>query len=138
MTRLSFERAALLGCVGVAAEIVFTALTDPSGGLRLIGYSYVWMLPLYALLYPGMYLMRPYVGRWAWPWRASAYAAGIMLLELITGLLLHAALGQAPWEPNYRGHAWCVLGVMRLDYFPFWAAGALVFERACRLVGGWS
>ena len=130
------ERAALMGCVGVSAEVVFTALTAPSGGKRLIGYSYLWMIPLYALLYPGFALLLPFVGDWAWPWRASIYAAGILFFELVTGLILHAALGEAPWEPNYRGHRWCVLGVMRLDYFPAWAAGALVFERAFRLIAG--
>lgn len=136
MILLHLERAALMGCVGVAAEVIFTAFTEPSGGKRLIGYSYIWMFPIYALLYPGLTLLRPYVGNWAWPLRASVYAAGIMFFELITGLILHAALGEAPWEPNYRKHRWCVMGVVRLDYFPAWAAGALVFERACRLIGG--
>lgn len=136
MILLHLERAALMGCVGVAAEVVFTAFTEPQGGKRLIGYSYIWMFPIYALLYPGMTLLRPYIGEWAWPWRASFYAAAIMLFELITGLILHAALGEAPWEPNYRTKRWCVCGVVRLDYFPAWAAGALVFERACRLIGG--
>jgi hypothetical protein len=136
MILLHLERAAVMGCVGVAAEVAFTAATEPQGGKRLIGYSYVWMFPIYALLYPGMTLLRPLIGEWAWPWRASVYAAGIMFFELITGLVLHAALGEAPWEPNYRTHRWCVFGVVRLDYFPAWAAGALVFERACRLVSG--
>jgi len=136
MILLHVERAVLLGCVGVAAEVVFTAFTEPQGGKRLIGYSYVWMFPIYALLYPGMALLKPYVGGWAWPLRASFYAAGIMVFELITGLILRAAVGEAPWETNYRGKRWAVFNLVRLDYFPAWAAGALIFERACRLVGG--
>lgn len=136
MILLHLERAAVMSCVGVAAEVVFTAFTEPQGGKRLIGYSYVWMFPIYALLYPGMTLLRPFIGEWAWPLRASFYAAAIMIFELITGLILHAALGEAPWEPNYRTKRWCVFGVVRLDYFPAWAAGALIFERACRLIGG--
>jgi hypothetical protein len=136
MMLLHLERAAVMGCVGVAAEVVFTAFTEPQGGKRLIGYSYVWMFPIYALLYPGMTLLRPFIGGWPWYARASFYAIAIMVFELITGLVLHAALGEAPWEPNYRKHRWCVCGVVRLDYFPAWAAGALIFERACRLIGG--
>lgn len=136
MILLHLERAAVLACVGVAAEVVFTAFMEPQGGKRLIGYSYVWMFPVYALLYPGMLLLKPYVGGWAWPVRASFYAAAIMFFELLTGLVLRAALGEAPWEANYRGKRWAVLSLVRLDYFPAWAAGALIFERACRLVGG--
>lgn len=128
------ERAAVLACAGVAAEVLFTALTEPQGGKRLIGYSYIWMFPVYALLYPGFRILTPLVGGWAWPVRAALYAALIMAFELLTGLTLRAALGSAPWEPGYRGKRWCVLGLVRLDYFPAWAAGALIFERVYRLV----
>ena len=128
------ERAAVLACVGVAAEVLFTALTERASGKRLAGYSYVWMFPVYALLYPGFGLLRPIVGAWAWPLRAAIYAALIMGVELLTGLILRAALGEAPWERNYRGKHWCVMGLVRLDYFPAWAAAALVFERAFLLV----
>jgi len=130
------ERAALLACVGVAAEVVFTAFLEPKGGKRLIGFSYVWMFPVYALLYPGFLVLRPLVGAWAWPLRAALYAAGIMVFELLTGLVLRAALGEAPWEVQYRGKPRVVLGLVRLDYFPAWAAAALVFERAFRIVAG--
>ncbi len=136
MILLHAERAAVLASVGVAAEVFFTAFTAPQGGKRLIGFSYAWMFPVYALLYPGLRLLTPLVGGWPWPLRASVYAAGIMTFELLTGLLMRAALGEAPWEPGYRGRRWCVLGLVRLDYFPAWAAGALVFERAYRLVAG--
>jgi hypothetical protein len=136
MILLAVERCAVLACVGVAAEVAFTAFTEPQGGKRLIGYSYVWMFPIYALLYPGIALLRPFIGACWWPWRASVYAAGIMAVELIVGLILRAALGEAPWEANYRGRRWTVLGLVRLDYFPAWAAGALIFERVFRLIGG--
>jgi len=130
------ERAVLLACAGVAAEVVFTALASRRGGRRLIGHSYLWMFPVYALLYPGFFFLRPLVGAWPWAARAALYAALIMAGELAAGLLLRAALGEAPWEPEYRGRRWCVLGLVRLDYFPAWAAGSLFFERAFRLVAG--
>ena len=127
------ERAALLACAGVAAEVLFTALTQPSGK-RLMGYSYAWMFPVYALLYPGFRLLLPLAGAWAWPLRAALYAALIMLVELLTGLALRRALGEAPWEPSYRGKRYCALGLVRLDYFPAWAAAGLAFEAAYRLL----
>jgi hypothetical protein len=128
------QRAALMACVGMAAEIVFTAFTSVQRDRRLIGYSYVWMFPIYALLYPGFRLLLPFVGSWAWPLRGALYAALIMIIEGLTGLALRAALGEAPWEPEYRGKRWAVLDLVRLDYFPAWALGALVFERAYVLI----
>lgn len=124
------ENALYLACLGVAVEVAFTAATAPSGGPRLIGYSYVWMFPIYALLQPGFSLLRPKTGSWPWPARAALYAALLMSVELLTGLVLRAALGEAPWEPGYRGQRWCVFGLVRLDFFPAWAAAALFFERA--------
>ena len=125
-----------MACVGMAAEIVFTAFTSGKRDRRLIGYSYVWMLPIYALLYPGFRLLLPHVGGWAWPLRGALYATLIMFVEGLTGLALRAALGEAPWEPGYRGKRWAVLDLVRLDFFPAWALGALVFERAYRLIAG--
>ena len=135
---LHFERALLMASVGVCAEIVFTAFMDArrTRDPRLIGYSYVWMVPIYALLYPGFRLLLPLVGNWAFPLRGVLYAAGIMICELLTGLALRAAIGEAPWEKEYRGKRWAVLDLVRLDFFPAWAAGALVFERAYGLIVG--
>ena len=132
---LHLEKTLLLASAGIAAEIVFTALCNArKNGMRLIGYSYVWMLPIYMLLYPGFMVLTPIAGGWAWPLRAAFYAALIMVFELITGLILRAAIGEAPWEPEYRGHTWAVMSLVRLDYFPAWALAALVFERAYRLL----
>lgn len=134
MSALDLQRTALLACVGIAAEVFFTAATAKKRDRRLLGYTYVWMFPIYALLYPGFALLLPYVGAWAWPLRASFYAIMIMIFEGITGLIIRAAVGEAPWECEYRGHKWAVGDLVRLDFFPAWAAGALVFERAYRLL----
>ncbi len=131
---LHLERTILLACVGVAAEVVFTALTSGKRDRRLLGYSYVWMFPIYALLYPGFRLLLPLVGDWAWPLRGALYAVLIMVCELLTGQAIRAAVGEAPWEPEYRGQRWAVFSLVRLDFFPAWAAGALLFERAYRLL----
>jgi hypothetical protein len=128
------EKTFLLACVGVTAEVVFTALIDPNRWPRLRGVTYIWMIPIYGLLYPGFSWLVPRMGDWAWPLRACAYAAIILLGELVTGLILKAVLGEAPWEPGYRGKPRVVAGVMKLDYFPAWALGALAFERAYRIL----
>ncbi len=133
---IHLERTLLLACVGVAAEVVFTAVLSEKRDRRLLGYSYVWMFTIYALLYPGFRLLAPVMGGWAWPLRAAAYAALIMVFEMLTGLALRAAVGEAPWESEYRGKRWAVLDLVRLDFFPAWALGSLVFERAYRLIAG--
>ena len=134
---IHFERALLLASAGITAEIVFTALCNiKKNGMRLIGYSYVWMLPIYALLYPGFMVLTPVTGSWAWPLRGIFYAALIMVFELLTGLLLSATIGEAPWEPEYRGNKWAVMNLVRLDYFPAWSAAAIVFERGYRVLVG--
>ena len=63
-----------------------------------------------------------------WPiiCRAAIYAVMIMCGEFITGsILMH--FGVCPWD--YTDARYSIRGVVRLDYFPFWAAAGLVFER---------
>lgn len=128
-------RSLLLACVGVTGEVVFTALMDRKDA-RLEGYTYVWMIPIYMALYPGFAWLLPRVGAWHFLARGAFYAALIILVELLTGLALKALLGQAPWEAHYKGKPHVIGGVANLDFFPFWAAGALVYERFFRLLAG--
>lgn len=128
-------KALVLACVGVTGEVLFTAAMERKD-LRLKGYTYAWMLPVYMALYPGFAWLTARMGDWHFLARASLYGALIILGELVFGLLLKAALGQAPWEPEYKGRPRVLCGVANLDYFPAWAAGALVYERCYRLLSG--
>ena len=87
-----------------------------------------------ALRHRGFRLLEPLSGEWAWPLRGAFYAVLIMIFELLTGLILRKTIGAAPWEQEYRGNKWAVMDLVRLDFFPAWAAGALVFERAYRVL----
>lgn len=128
-------KALVLACVGVTGEVVFTAVMDRKD-LRLKGYTYVWMLPVYMSLYPGFAWLGARMGHWHWAGRAALYGALLILGELLFGLLLKALLGQAPWEPEYKGKPRVIAGVANLDYFPAWALGALVYERCYSLLAG--
>jgi len=119
----------VLACVGVAMEVAFTSLMEfsSSGSRRLMGKSYLWMFPIYALLYPAFVYLRPVLGRKPWWARAGLYTAGIFLVEYLTGWGLRLATGACPWD--YGNARWAVQGVIRLDYAPLWAGAALGYER---------
>ncbi|GIV34444.1 MAG: hypothetical protein KatS3mg031_1979 [Chitinophagales bacterium] len=122
------------GCLGITAEIFFTAVYDILQGraeipLMLKGQSYIWMFPIYGLA--GI-LFPPIIKRlkeWHVLLRMCLYATGILAVEFITGWLLDITTGQCPWE--YK-EGWHVLGYIRIDYFPLWALFGLLVEKTLR------
>lgn len=124
-------RALLIACVGLSLEVVFTALVSrrESGNWRLMGHTYVWMIPIYALVYPFLALLRPWVGPWPFWLRGPFYVALIYAVEYASGWLLRKLTGECPWEHGYRGNRWAVHGLIRLDYAPAWLGACWLFER---------
>jgi hypothetical protein len=59
--------------------------------------------------------------------RAAAYGAGILVVEYASGRVVRRLLGRVPWD--YGGTRFAVDGLVRLDYFPLWAAFGLGLER---------
>jgi uncharacterized membrane protein len=59
--------------------------------------------------------------------RAAAYGAGILVVEYASGRVVRRLLGSVPWD--YRDARFAVDGLVRLDYFPLWAAFGLGLER---------
>lgn len=55
------------------------------------------------------------------------YGAGILGAEYASGLLLRGFVGHVPW--NYGDARFSVDGLIRIDYFPLWAAFGLGLER---------
>lgn len=118
----------IFGVVGITAEVVFTGLLDiiKNRRLRLHGFSFIWMFPIYGLL---AWLFPP-VGEWAaplpWYLRGLIYMAGIYLVELICGSVLTALTGSHIWQYtdrlNYKGQ-------ITLLYAPVWFGLGLVVER---------
>ena len=121
----------LFACIGVAFEVVFTAVTDfpKNRSWRLLGYSYIWMLPIYALIPVFLGILYPWMGAWPLLARVSAYAGLLMVVEYVTGWILRRTTGACPWESNYYGSRWAIHGLVRLDYFPSWAFACFLFEK---------
>jgi hypothetical protein len=59
--------------------------------------------------------------------RGAVYGLGVLGVEYASGRLLRRLLGSAPWD--YGRARFAVDGLIRLDYFPLWAAFGLGLER---------
>ena len=80
----------ILACVGVAFEVVFTALANfrENRNWRLMGQSYIWMFPIYALLYPAFHFLYPFFECWAFVPRGLLSVAILFVVEYISGWIL--------------------------------------------------
>jgi len=137
--------------LGVVCEFLFTAIVDlinprflkswnafqkessdevPSWriqgrDIRMQGYSFLWMLPIYAL----MILIEPLkevFSEVSFLLRGVIYVVGVWVLEYIAGFIIKKISGRCPWdysEAKYNLH-----GYIRFDFFPFWFALMMFIE----------
>jgi uncharacterized membrane protein len=132
VTRASNPRRFLAyGLTGWCAEVLFTGIHDfiRHRDPRLPSRTSLWMFPIYGLARP---LFEPLHDRLeaddvAPVRRALAYGVGFLAVEYATGKILRRLIGEAPWD--YSEAAANVDGLVRLDYFPLWAAAGLALER---------
>lgn len=135
---ISLTHLGLMVALGLACEVVFTALADypRTKDRRLPGYTYLWMVPIYAVVYPALLWLYPLVQAWPWAARGALYVGIIYAVEYSTGWALRLAVGECPWERQYRGRKWAVHGLIRLDYAPAWLIAALLYEWVFRVLRG--
>jgi len=128
----------LLVAVGLAFEVVFTASLDflETRDRRLLGYTYLWMIPVYMIVYPACWWLYPKVAAWPWLARGLFYTALIFAVEYASGWLIRKAVGKCPWEDGYYKARWGVHGLIRLDFTPAWVAASLVYEWVFRVLRG--
>lgn len=134
-------RALLYGLLGMSGEVVFTAITasligwnrrpgnPPAPNWRLEGYSYLWMLPVYAvsgLLYERMMLALraanvPLLARGVF------YMLAFFAVEVVVGWLIERLIGVCPWD--YREVSrWAWRGYIRADFAPVWYGLGILLE----------
>ncbi len=110
-------------CIGMASECIFTSVVDAfdaddGAALTLRGYSYAWMLPLYAALPFGLEYMHG--RRLHWVVKCGCTTVLCMVAELGYGMLLRYVV-VCPWEASYRRSTPFHLdGLVRLDWLPLW------------------
>lgn len=86
---------------------------DPRGQ----GYSFLWMIPIYALLIymePASVLMKNI----PLAIRGIIYVILLWAVEYITGFLIKKISGRCPWD--YSASKYNLHGYIRWDFFPFW------------------
>jgi len=125
------------GLIGISVECLFSSVMDlatGSGDLRLRGYSYLWMHPIWGgsvLLGERLALVMRRHGLGVVT-RGFVYMLVCFALEYVAGAVLVALIGRCPWD--YTVSPWNVHGLIRLDYAPFWALCGLAGESVCQLV----
>jgi hypothetical protein len=120
-------------CLGCTTEIVFTAfsnlyLNEPFCNeplWSLTGKTYVWMMPIYAIIPLGMSIVYPLVKHLPLFVRLSIYVFCIYVIEFVAGFGLAQITGKCPWE--YTA-GWHFMGYIRLDYFPAWLLFVYIVE----------
>ncbi len=121
-------------CFGITIEVIFTAITsvinhEPLCGKPLValaGYTYMWMLPIYAIIPVLAIAFYDKVKHIPIYLRLPLYVLIIYAIEFSSGWLLCNFTGYCPW--NYT-EGWHVMGFIRLDYFPAWLGFAWLVER---------
>jgi uncharacterized membrane protein len=132
-----FARFVIYGLVGWCIECIFTSVVDLASGvgdLRLMGYSYLWMHPIWGT---GLLLGERLVGvlRRAGINRVTRSFIGMGVcfsVEYVMGAALVGLIGRCPWD--YSAAALSVDGLIRLDYAPFWWLCAFCVEPLFNLV----
>lgn len=120
------NRFLLCGSVGWGLEILWTGLHSlHDGEPTLSGTSSLWMFPIYgmaSIIGPASQrlIKLPLF------FRGTLYAAGIYLVEFMTGSLLRR-FHACPWD--YSSCRYQYKGLIRLDYAPLWFLIGLFYEK---------
>ena len=134
-------------CLGLITELLFTGIADliaprflsswrhkVLGNFepaevrrdpRAMGYTFLWMIPIYALLI----LIEPLSQLLAaWPlWaRGLVYLPILWLVEYLGGWVIKRISGYCPWDYSYSRFS--LHGYIRWDFAPFWYGFTLLVD----------
>lgn len=109
-------------------EVVFTSLQSifKTRRLRLQGFSFLWMFPIYGLLAFCFLPLYHLIDHLSWVLRGIVYMIGIYAIEYISGTVLTALTGGHIWRYedrfNYKGQ-------ITLLHAPVWFGVGLIVEK---------
>lgn len=123
-------RMIIYGFGGMCGEVVYTALIDSVANrdVRLMGKTYLWMFPIYALLGPLYEPVHDLIRGLPWQARALVWSLGFTAIEHGTGWVIERLTGKCPWDYVAAGARFAINPYIRWDYFPIWAAIGLAVE----------
>lgn len=92
---------------------------------RAMGYTFLWMIPIYSLL---IFLepLLPMIDGWPLVLRGLLYMSSIWMVEYIAGILIQKMIGHIPWDYWYSKYS--LHGHIRWDFGPFWFSFGLLAE----------
>jgi len=123
--------------MGITLEVFWTAIGNfiKEKNFRLMGQSYLWMIPIYGLV-PFIYkIILSYFQNYSILLRGIVYMLAFYSLEYITGFIIKQLTGKCPWD--YSNHYVKILGkkrrfnfqgIITLEYAPAWYAYGIIFE----------
>ena len=116
----------ICGLTGWCLEVAFTSADAIlKKDKKMTGKSSAWMFPIYGMA-SCIGKIYPKIKKWPTLVRGALYSIGIMTGEFISGSFLKK-FHICPWD--YSGSKYNIKGLVRLDYFPYWALAGLAFER---------
>lgn len=121
------------GAIGLLIEVIFTGLHSLiiERNKKATGVTYLWMLPIYGVSGELLATLRSLIHN-GWVFVPVAILL-IYVLEFSTGWALRKILGRCPWD--YGPARFGIMGLVRLDYLPFWCVVAIGFDQICDKIG---
>lgn len=118
---------------GITIEIIFTSLSDNFEKFKkgekldfsLKGYTYIWMIPIYAMIPIIAPILLSYIESYHYLLRYFLISLLILVIEYIAGFLLVKLTGRCPWQYE---KGWHIHHLIRIDYIPFWMIFAAIIE----------
>jgi uncharacterized membrane protein len=121
-----WTRAAVYSVIGFCTDATFSAVHDRMRGKDVTLRTSAWMFPIYALVLPLYEPLHDRMRDVRRPVRAATYGAGFLAVEYASGAAIRELTGEAPWDYTYAKRH--VNGLIRPDYFFFWALAGLLLE----------
>lgn len=116
------------GLIGLHIECFFTGIISFIYGDRSATCkTYLWMMPVYGTAAVTLESVHGLLG-WNPVLAALLYVPIIYAFEFVWGWLFRKILGKCPWD--YGKKRWSVMGLIRLDFAPFWFLLALCINPA--------
>ena len=126
-----FWKLFLYGNIGLLIEVWFTGIHSLiTKNYRGTSVTYVYMFLIYGLTAMVLEQLHHWL-RWGMFLNALVYVPTIYLMEFTSGWVLQKLLGRCPWD--YGNAKYGIMGLIRLDYAPYWFLIALFFDAIC----GW-
>lgn len=97
-----------------------------SNSRKMVGYTYLWMVPIYALL-PVLFTIAFIVYPTKTYLRHGLEVLIVLATEYVVGYFFDL-ISKCPWKQNYLKSKYNIHGFIRVDYVPAWFVACMIWE----------